>query len=602
MNPIAIWSEIQGYGDWCYKYRIPTVEEFTEGFKYDFRELTITVPGKDHVSERIKVFWKEYVTGNNKDHKHVEKFLQQYLEAGYIRVMKANEGIKQNSESMEKQNFEYFLFYLDGINIINNHIDPKPFITGVHKERPVSKLVVLKSDKITSVKEAEDYIYSKLYVKDFSDKSDNEHIQRSQKAISIRGVNNYYRLTSSGVQTQDCIYHLNSQDQLFILSDIHYKEYSDYENILIENKILIDFDKLPLHIEDSDLYKKQHPTNRVPVKNQQGEELTIIGADSEMHPVYQEVEVIESRIPRKLKKLFRKAERKILSMMKEDPFKKKKGPAFKIWKSIEYRKPKTTQPAKSENRLVWIANIKTEDIKRIPWIEADKLVKESGYQFMSKVEAKSLSKLYFRNSKGETVKKVKIGKSFTPALGDNGIYVERAKQQPSKSSSKTPIHKKKHNGIPRNSSKTALKTYEVTIEKYISDNSGTKEYVYTISAPTLAKAINRGKLRILETHKDIEFYRNHGELLLAHFWAHGKEIIENGTLIPEKKNNSTKGFLRPIIVKLITPLTKTIWNKDTGKPEKMDVDEITKWVREFDKKEVSKKVKDWKHPIKNIRK
>jgi hypothetical protein len=721
MNPIAIWhkwNEMSGKTSinpefWIYKYRIPELEEFIEGFEYEY--LTLMITKKDI----IEVNFQKFIFGSEAFGHPIEK-IKQMLETGYIRVMKVNESDKITDNKMK-----IFYFNVSLRELLNDNKKLGNFKSDLAK----IKFIISNGE---TAKEASDNIKKQLGVKD-NGLLQNQNILQLGESGNLR-----YVVTSGGDEL--------TKENLIDLP-------AKYEEVYVLSTAMASF---------ANIWPKEKDTiKKVPVKNQQGEELTIIGADSEMHPVYQEVEVIESEILSKkkfydlqriigiskhaIKKAWsnylkitypyissikskyklegktksgilikdpfqglpKKARKSISKITKEDPFKKVKGLAFREWKPIV--KPTIVQLPKSENRLVWIANVKTEDIKRIPWIEADKLVKESGYQFMSKVEAKSLSKLYFRNSKGETVKKVKIGKSFTPALGDNGVYIEKEKS-PRKISSthntiktiktKVPfskredlikdkyqefvyneetnsysckengeeglgknvtfitedltkkkldkygnrvnpivykkteifipvtsdsytiekrrvpeqkkplrridkwgnIHYKKHNGVPRNPSKTALKTYEITIEKYISDNSGTAEFVYTISAPNLAKAINRGKLRILETHKDIEFRRNHGELVLPLFKAHGKEIIENGTLIPEKKDNSTKGFLRPIIVKLITPLTKTIWNKDTGKPEKMDVDEITKWVREFDKKEVSKKVKDWKHPIKNIRK
>ena len=108
MNPIALWSNIEDYGDWCYQYRIPNKSEFIEGFKYEFREFSMTIGKFNPIIYKIN--WHEYTVGNNKDHKHVEKFLNSYLEAGYIRIKKANE---REEQVINQNNQMNKLFYYE---------------------------------------------------------------------------------------------------------------------------------------------------------------------------------------------------------------------------------------------------------------------------------------------------------------------------------------------------------------------------------------------------------------------------------------------------------------------------------------------------------
>lgn len=112
MNPIAKWCEIKGYIDWCYKYYIPDKSEFIDGFEYEFRGLTCSIPGKGHVTEKVNVYWDIYTVGKNKDHQYVIKHLDSYLEAGYIRVMKANERIKlKEKHQTMSQNIKKLFYY-----------------------------------------------------------------------------------------------------------------------------------------------------------------------------------------------------------------------------------------------------------------------------------------------------------------------------------------------------------------------------------------------------------------------------------------------------------------------------------------------------------
>lgn len=134
MNPIAIWYKYKNYGDWCYDYIIPTKEEFVEGFKYEFAELTITRtkegrtrPFVPSVDFEIEPFWKEYTVGNNNDHKRVQKWLESYLENGYIRVKKAKENnMKENTyiSKVEKSKYKLnFNLIKPNLKILSNLYD-----------------------------------------------------------------------------------------------------------------------------------------------------------------------------------------------------------------------------------------------------------------------------------------------------------------------------------------------------------------------------------------------------------------------------------------------------------------------------------------------
>jgi len=156
MNPIAIWCKYKDYGDWCYQYRIPTKEEFVEGFKYEFAELTITrtKEGKTRpfyapTDFEIEPFWKEYIVGNNNDHKHVQKWLENYLENGYIRIKKAekidNMPVYESKTEKSKYKLDFDLIrpnlkILSNLYIKNtfiNHI----FIKGKKKGKIIWKSI-----------------------------------------------------------------------------------------------------------------------------------------------------------------------------------------------------------------------------------------------------------------------------------------------------------------------------------------------------------------------------------------------------------------------------------------------------------------------------
>lgn len=635
MNPIVIWHKwdvmdgkdtVIKPGGWMYRYRIPKIEEFVDGFEYEYLTLMITKPNGD-----IHVNFQKFTFGSEATCHPIEK-IKQMLETGYIRVMNVYESNKTKSKMK--------LFYFDMMlrELLDDNKKLGDFKNNLGKLRFIAS-------KGTTVKEAHDNIYKVLGVKD-------EGLLQNQGFLQLGESGSLRYVVTSGGQE------LTKEN----LKDIPAK----YEEFYVLPDSMHQF---------SEIWPKNEVarTEKVQVKNQKGEKLAIIGKDDKLHPVYQNKP--KQKIGKVCVKLPNPKEQ--VSLPKKEKY---------VWKKFET--PITNQPSKSENRLVWIANEKSGDVVRLPWTKAEELVTTQGYKYISKNAAKTIA---YTNKSGETKRKVRVGKSFTPANGDNGIYVPREKSIPNKSSvhnthetinlvipnkdredlsigkytdyeldeqsgeyisvekegrgkyitvvekdlskeqldkygnkivpstfkkvqqfapvtsdlvvrQKVLIKKKKQSNSGSKNPKD-LHEYIVTLEKTITDKSGTAEYNYTIIAPNLEKAINRAKQRLLESDNTLEFHRVHGNIVLPLFKARGEEIVPEQPSTPEKKDNSTRSFLKPITVKLHTPLTKSEYDEKSAKLVKKDVFEITKWIREFSKKTIVEKIKKkWKHPIDGVRK
>jgi hypothetical protein len=523
-------------GGWMYKYRIPKIEEFVDGFEYEYLTLMITKPNGD-----IHVNFQKFKFGSEATGHPIEK-IKQMLETGYIRVMNVYESNKTKSK------MKLFYFQMMLRELLDDNKKLGDFKNNLGKLRFIAS-------KGTTVKEAHDNIYKILGVKD-------EGLLQNQGFLQLGESGSLRYVVTSGGQE------LTKEN----LKDIPAK----YEEFYVLPDSMHQF---------SEIWPKNEVarTEKVQVKNQKGEKLAIIGKDDKLHSIYQNKP--KQKIGKVCVKLPNPKEQ--VSLPKKEKY---------AWKKFET--PTTNQPTKSENRLVWIANEKSGDVVRLPWTKAEELVTTQGYKYISKNAAKTIA---YTNKSGETKRKVRVGKSFTPANGDNGIYVPREKFIRAKSSTPKIVVKKKSNSkvrLPKD-----LHEYIVTLEKTITDKSGTAEYNYTIIAPNLDKAINRAKQRLLEADNTLEFHRVHGNLVLPLFKARGEEIIPEQTSTPEKKDNSTKSFLKPITVKLHTPLTKSEYDEKSAKLVKRDVFEITKWIREFGKKKIVDKIKKkWKHPIDGVRK
>lgn len=658
MNPIVIWHkwDVMDGKDtvikpefWMYKYRIPKIEEFVEGFKYEYLTLMITKPNGD-----IHVNFQKFIFGSEATGHSIEK-IKQMLETGYIRVMNVYESNKTKSTMK--------LYYFDTrLRKLKRKKD-----TDLKKESPAIDNPIIgigdfeKDQKIwyivskgTSAKDAFDNIQNQLIIKD-------NGFGETQKLLQLStSGHNAYQITSGGNEftKENLTDFIGKYEEIYVLPD-------------------------SMHLF-SELWPKNEVarTEKVQVKNQKGEKLAIIGSDKKIHPVYQIkpkrklgklwqdiklpnkngkvvsfrgwiASVIKTKVLAtdnkgkvipgvfQMKEKVAKVKVAIQSFIKKQPYK---------WTSTT--KPESIKVEKSPNRLVCMVSKDKDRVTRIPWIEAEKL-KEQGWEYIDKKAYKKVTK-------------TKIGKSFTPANGDNGIYVPREKSIPNKSSvhnthetinlvipnkdredlsigkytdyeldeqsgeyisvekegrgkyvttvekdmSKEQLDKygnkivpstfkkvqqfvpitsdlvvqqkvlikKKKQSSGGNKNRKELKEYLITVERHISDRSGSAEYVYTISAPSMEKAINRAYHRIIEI-SDTEYSRKNGNLILPHYKARGEEIVPENISISEKPNRST---LEPIEVKLHTPLIRHTFD-DTGKPITEEVWNITKWIRKYNK-------------------
>lgn len=675
MEKLVNWNKYDNY-------RFPTIDEFTDNFEFEYAWIK-TEPTISPDCKSTTVYWTK--TKGFEDLK-IER-IKQMLETGYIRVVcddtkvyvkvnESNGSLRTNYKyplyltwpywqyKLDKQkgyNYSYevinqkiskmklYYFYVRGVDIVDNlygikgtFVDNKRYQTGVHKERPISK-VIIPDNGFYNSEQVELFFNNLLVHDDLSNGDKNKWVQRLNKVFTLNG--GLYRMDSNVLEytiEKDKFYsnpfsHLVSKDELYICTEYndpiietvgkeeikHKRIVKDTvleKNIWTEllNSGIVDKD-LPDNIIDSNLYKLQHNKEimtekklRVPVKDILGNELYIDGGDKE-YPVTIEVKSKKELKKRNfyLKRENRRQEKRFLleeKLHSTHPTRKGKHEIYgKVvndeipgWRGyyweeitvgesivkIKVKNPKkvyiyspkpewkplikkdTVQLDPSPNRLVCIVSTDGSDLKRIPWIEAEELVKSKKYSYISK-------KVY------KKAMKPKIGKAFTPALNDNGIYIDRPKAPRTISSTKHPIHKNRNNGKFKNI--RDLKYYEVTFDKYISDGTGTSQRVYKLYAPNPIKAINRATKELERLEKDLD---------LNYFKATTKEIVITNTPIPEKPKNS---ILKPIIIKFSTPFITKSGDK---------IEEFTKWIRQYNplKRKENGKSKIWKHPIKDIRK
>jgi len=505
-----------------------------------------------------------------------------------------------------------YYFYVQGLNLVDNLYGIKgktikSISSGVHESHPIRKIIFpfdgdipTETDKII----AEHYINTRLLVDDLYPKDSSQWVRRLGRILNING--SLYRMNSDLIffnisdhlKDKTHFTHpfslLSSKDEVFIYSDdekLKNQVWNELLNSGIINK------NLPDKLINSDLYKSQHMREvkklKVPVKDMKGNELFIEGANGDAQ-VYQ---LVFSKNQQKKqdffnsRKLKRNQKEKELEESLQVQHPKRKGKYIKLGKfpeiisisPITYKypdkpewkpivKPTINQPGKSPKRLVCIISKNRSTVDRLPWEEAEKLVNEQGYSYISKAEFKK-------------VLVPKIGRSFTATKEDNSIYQERVKF-PNRNIYKThdntnkciridtkivenkdrddlvevngikgqyntfitgyneekkcniteqvfvpitsdllvktkvivpntkkPLRIKSHNGKFRVcASNTKLsevfKTYKVTIEQPIHDHTGTAEYIYTIIAPNEIKAINRAYKRVDDVTKVARTIKN----------------------------------------------------------------------------------------------
>jgi hypothetical protein len=705
-------------------YRLPTIDEFTDNFEFEYISLVKT----EGIVKTI--FWTK--TKGFED-LTIDR-IKQMTEIGYTRVVRDDtivyiniptktaelrnncsfrfpitvkwsywsyklsknrygRGYKDYSYETINQKIskmKLYYFYVEGIKSDSN----KWIGMGVHSSHPIRQIIVpgynkdniYRSSGIYSTDQAEELLTNMTLDQDIYPDESNHHIRRMGKILEINGA--LYRITGGGCEFEienNSKYatpfdHVNSKDQVYIFTD--YKK----EDVLMTDEVLrkqvwmelvnsgtIKKD-IPDKLVDSELYKSQHKEimtkkkSIVPVKDSLGNELFIQGEKDRMYPVTQ----------RKQKQKIGTLKVQLITKSEEEL----KAASFPPKISYKWSPSKVTKHELSENRLVYVGTMDGSKIKRVYWRLADKLVKKSPfkYKFFSKVEVKKL-------------KKVKLGKSFTPALGDNGIYIPREKS-PRKISSnhndiktiievipfkdrkdlikgspiidwewnevtqdfdpvygekclgkfnnviivkadpikgtpptyemifvpitsdlvitkkvratsqKKPLRIKKHNGNSNKLSKKDLHNYIVTIDKHIPDKTGTAEFISTVIAPNMEKAINRSYKKLQASVTEV--------LDFALFKHRSEEILSDKVLIPEKKDSSTRGFLEAktvVIPRVIkkgveqpSPLIKKRFDKTSSTIISENIWEFTKWIRRYNPlRSPFKKTKKWVTPIPEVK-
>jgi hypothetical protein len=712
MEKIVNWNKFDDY-------RLPTIDEFTDNFEFEYISLVKT----EGIVKTI--YWTK--TKGFED-LTIDR-IKQMLKIGYVRVVhddtivyiniptktaelrnncsfrfpitvkwsywsyklsknRYGRGYKDYSYETINQKIskmKLYYFYVEGIKSDSN----KWIGMGVHSSHPIRQIIVpgynkdniYRSSGIYSTDQAEELLTNMTLNQDIYPDESNRHIRRMGKILEINGA--LYRITGGGCEFEienNSKYatpfdHVNSKDQVYIFTD--YKK----EDVLMTDEVLrkqvwmelvnsgtIKKD-IPDKLVDSELYKSQHKEimtkkkSIVPVKDLLGNELYIQGKEDKMYPVTQKKQ--KQKIGILKVQLITKSERALTAT------------SFPPKAPYKWSPSKVTKTDLSENRLVWVGTIIGDKIKRVYWRLADKLVKKSPYKYK-----------FFTKSEARKLQKVKYGKSFTPANGDNGIYIPREKSPKKVSSNhnniKTiievipfekrtdlikgspiidwewnevtqdfdPIYgekclgqfnnivivkadpikgipptyemvfvpvtsdlvitkkiktknqkkslRKKHSGNSNKISKENFKEFVVTIEKHVPDGSGKAGFVSTVISPTLEKAINRSY------HK---FQASVTEVLdFALFKHRSEEIVPDGILIPEKKDNPTKGFLEAKIVVIpkvikkgveqLSPLIKKRFDETTSTIISENIWEFTKWIRRYNPlRSPFKKTKKWVTPI-----
>lgn len=197
MNPIAIWCKFKDYGDWCYAYRIPEESEFVEGFEFEYINFIGNYPKKDIikpyltidfdiipfswekriVTKRVdyEVIWSIIPVMYGRSHSLPLNHLKSYLEAGYIRVKKANERLQVNNN----QNIQMKLFCYkieDGQWILERNPETKEITKYTHDLEVKNKLKYIVVEAETS-KDGEELIYQNNRIDIPNNKNDHSLIK-----------------------------------------------------------------------------------------------------------------------------------------------------------------------------------------------------------------------------------------------------------------------------------------------------------------------------------------------------------------------------------------------------------------------------------------
>lgn len=610
MNPIAIWCKFKDYGDWCYAYRIPEESEFVEGFEFEYINFIGNYPKKDIIKPYLTIdfdiipfSWEKRIVTKRVDYEVIWSIipvmygrpynlplnhLKSYLEAGYIRVKKADE-----RKTKCKNKMKFYYCYLNGVTLESNPLYAegtlfaKSINMGVHKSHPISKIVILKKEEDTPEK-ALLYLQTKL-LKHNLYKDVNFPSTTTTYLGEILEINgSYYRRSHNELllyteKESNPFIHTNSKDQIFVLSDNSEDEKIFWEYVYSNNLVNKD---IPDKIEDSALYKKQHPTEN----------------KKELKPNLKAF----SNLTTKLMNVCKTIKQTIVKIEPDERYLgKEQG-----WKPIV--KPTCHQPEKSPNALVCIATKDRKEFKRVSRKDASEIMStqladEKEWEYISKQEYRKLLEPL-------------TGRSFTPRLGEIG-YTPQEKFSPNKSSSKVAICKRKskhhQQGVkkPKN-----YNNYEVSFHKDYKD--GQAEFVYAVTAKTEEKALSRAKKKLHAESPEAEYHRKHGMANLPLFKPVVKLLSEGSTNSPLRGESVYKRIILPKVIDLpirkdkkgnIIPWTKKVTRLTTEEERakgKAMFEIVDEEIKTYTKYEVSyhkqsspfKKTKKWKHPIKDNRK
>lgn len=586
MNPIVIWSKFKGYEDWCYNYRIPKEEEFIKGFKYEYISFLGTYPKSEiskpylnidydiipHVWENrvvtdrlmnYEVVWSIIPVRYGVQGKLPINCLKAYLEAGYIRkkmeeklfLFRADQNWK-----LERDNLGEVKEYIRVDNPKSIHI--------IQKDKSLSKSLF----NITK------------YLKMFIPNSKNEH--------SILQINNEdgYQIETKGeeitvkngklVQSQEFLYKLSNLELTIMPSAME-----DWDKIVklkdIKSKYKLNLNLIMPNLKCiSDLFEDRLIT----VKKKRW--VRVYKKVIKRHKVvwkWCSVRVIKEI--EKMARVLRKITPKHLTIITVKELTEKYPSRFlginKGYKPLHTIEELSHhlynhQPDKNENRLVYIATKDRQQVRRLPWKEANQLMitqlaDEPEWEYISKKE-------------GRKFQEPVPGPSFIVADRKNGIepYKEQKKFPKLISSTKHRMDNSKRRFI---NPQSKMIPWKAIVSKHNPNSIGEiKEKITTIIARNEEAA--KAKAIKLIPKEERPYYK-----------AIVERSIKSDTIPHLKGDNSTTGRFKPITLNIITTM------KDGSKK----LEQITTYKREYDKLPFysSKKIKskNWwkKDPNKKVR-
>lgn len=611
MNLIAKWCQFKDYRDWCYKYRIPEEKEFVEGFEYE-RVSQIKSTDTLYGTEKYTGTWKKCIVRNPKkypkgykpseDEKWEDGIVKQiklYLEDGLIRVSKSDESIN-NSNKQNQKVMKVFYFEVSKKEL--EIIDSK--IKGFDKTALNAKYKYIINNGIDA-KNAYDTIKEVFKIKD-------NGFGEFQGILNLEGsTDSGYVLKSGGREiTKENINDLDIKYEDCLITDFAMYDFSELWPKNTEPNINKNLGEPVKKIVENSLPEKEI-LSKVSTKNgikplinafsRLVEKITI--------PVYKRIKGKDIKIKNKIigtKKISIKAEHiTIVDTLHKYP--SRLDSETNIWKPVI--KPEIKHQSKSEKRLVCVATKDKKIFQRIPYNEAEVLIKNhSEYEFISKAQYRKLSRTFkFFNTLDNKYEKatipIKPGLSFTPAIGDK-VYKERKKITPNPSSSKKAkcLRKSSHTkqGI---SGKRVINTYEVNFFRNMKE--GDAEFVYTITARNEEHAIARASKKAELEGADLAYYKPKVELK-----------SKGNTNVKIKGDDCYKRIILPQIIDLpgrkdkkgnIIPWTvkEVSYNSETKKIEvtNKEIKTFTGYQITYQKisSPFKKSPKKWKHPIKDGR-